>query len=81
MLLPSLLALGLSFPILKISGLVLRPIIPRDESEAVTTQSLLGSEGEIVIGVARRGRPAQARVRDKWGNGALRSSRAGQRCR
>ena len=68
MLLPSLLALGLSFPILKISGAILRPIIPRDETEAVTTQSLLGSEGEIVVGTARRGRPAQARVRDKWGN-------------
>ncbi len=68
MLLPSLVALGLSFPILKISGLILRPIIPRDETEAVTTQSLLGSEGEIVVGVARRGRPAQARVKDKWGN-------------
>ena len=68
MLLPSLLALGLSFPILKLSGAILRPIIPRDETEAVTTQSLLGSEGEIVVGVARRGRPAQARVKDKWGN-------------
>ncbi len=68
MLLPALVALGLSLPILKISGMILRPVIPRDESEAVTTQSLLGSEGEIVVGVARRGRPAQARVKDKWGN-------------
>lgn len=67
MLLPSLLALGLSFPLLKISGMMLRPLIPRDETEAVSTQSLLGSEGEIVVGVAKRGRPAQARVRDKWG--------------
>ncbi len=68
MLLPSLLALGLSFPLLKISGMILRPILPHDETEAVSTASLLGSEGEIVVGVARRGRPAQARVRDKWGN-------------
>ena len=68
MVLPSLVALGLSLPLLKISGLMLRPIIPRDETEAVSTQSLLGSEGEIVVGVARRGRPAQARVKDKWGN-------------
>ena len=68
MLLPSLLALGLSFPLLKISGMILRPILPHDETEAVSTTSLLGSEGEIVVGVARRGRPAQARVRDKWGN-------------
>ena len=68
MLLPSLLALGLSFPLLKISGMILRPILPHDETEAVSTASLLGSEGEIVVGTARRGRPAQARVRDKWGN-------------
>ena len=66
-LLPALVALGLSFPLLKISGMMLRPILPRDESEAVSTQSLLGSEGEIVVGTARRGRPAQARVRDKRG--------------
>ena len=55
-------------PLLKISGALLRPILPREETEAVSTQSLLGSEGEIVVGVARRGRPAQARVKDKWGN-------------
>ena len=67
MLLPTLLALGLSFPLLKLSGMALRPILPRDETEAVSTQSLLGSEGEIVVGIARRGRPAQARVKDKWG--------------
>ena len=60
MLLPSLLALGLSIPLLKISGMALRPILPRDETEAVSTQSLLGSEGEIVVGTAKRGRPAQA---------------------
>ena len=67
LILPSLLALGLSFPLLKISGMILRPIMPRDETEAVTTESLLGSEGEIVVGTAKRGRPAQARVKDKWG--------------
>ena len=67
MILPALVALGLSFPLLKISGAILRPILPRDETEAVSTQSLLGSEGEIVVGVAKRGRPAQARVKDKWG--------------
>ena len=67
-LMPSLVALGLSLPLLKISGMILRPLIPRDETEAVSTGSLVGSEGEIVVGTARRGRPAQARVKDKWGN-------------
>jgi hypothetical protein len=69
--LPSLLASGvalaLSFPLLKVSGMALRPILPRDETEAVAVETLVGSEGEIVVGVARRGHPAQARVRDGWG--------------
>jgi hypothetical protein len=69
--LPSLLASGvalaLSIPLLKVGGTILRPILPRDETEAVAVESLVGSEGEIVIGVARRGHPTQARVRDGWG--------------
>lgn len=66
-LLASAVALGLSLPFLKASSTILRPLLPRDETEAVAIETLLGSEGEIVVGCARRGRPTQARVRDKWG--------------
>lgn len=70
-LLPGWLAVGCalfaSFPLLKLSGAILRPILPREETEAVSTGTLLGSEGQITVGVARRGRPAEARVHDKWG--------------
>ena len=67
LLLASGLAFGVSLPLLKLSGRILRPLLPRDETEAVAVETLLGSEGEIVVGCARRGRPTQARVRDKWG--------------
>ena len=70
-LLPGWLAVGCalfaSFPLLKLSGAILRPILPREETEAVSTGTLLGSEGQITVGVARRGRPAEARVHDQWG--------------
>lgn len=63
----SAIAVALSVPLLKLGGMALEPLFPRDETEAVAVGSLLGSEGEIVVGVARRGHPTQARVRDKWG--------------
>ncbi len=69
--LPPLLASGaafvLSLPLMKIGGLIAAPLLPRDETEAIAVESLVGSEGEIVVGTARRGHPTQARVRDKWG--------------
>jgi hypothetical protein len=52
---------------LKFSGWALRPILPRDETESVSSDSFLGLEAQITVGTARTGRPAEARVRDKWG--------------
>jgi hypothetical protein len=60
-------AFFLSLPLLRLSGLALRPILPRDESEAVSSDSFLGCEAEITIGTARRGHPTEAKLRDKWG--------------
>jgi hypothetical protein len=42
-------------------------LIPRDETTAVPDQSLVGRVGTIVIGTARAGRPAEARIRDEHG--------------
>lgn len=61
------LALVLSLPLLKLSGWILRPILPRDETESVSIDSFLGLEAQITVGTARNGKPAEARVRDKWG--------------
>jgi hypothetical protein len=48
-------------------GGTLSRIIPRDETSAVPDASLVGRIGSVVIGTARAGKPAQARVRDEHG--------------
>ena len=42
-------------------------LLPRDESSAVSEQSLIGRSGTVRAGMARRGLAAQARVRDAFG--------------
>ena len=51
--------------------------MPRDETTAVSDASLVGRVGTVVIGTARAGKPAQARVRDRARRVALRHGRAG----
>jgi hypothetical protein len=48
-------------------GSVLAHIIPRDESSAVSEQSLVGRAGVVVRGRARAGFAAEAKVRDVHG--------------
>lgn len=48
-------------------GALIAHIIPRDETSAVSEQTLVGRVGVIVGGLARRGVAAQARVRDGHG--------------
>jgi len=48
-------------------GAALAKVIPKDETTAVADASLVGRVGTIVIGTARAGRPAEARVRDEFG--------------
>lgn len=48
-------------------GALLAHLVPRDETSAVSEQSLVGLVGTISGAAARRGLAAQARVRDKHG--------------
>ncbi|MFT7776675.1 YqiJ family protein [Roseateles sp.] len=48
-------------------GSLVAHIVPRDESSAVSEQSLVGRAGIVSAGAARRGLAAQARVRDAHG--------------
>ncbi|MCU7374076.1 YqiJ family protein [Paucibacter sp. O1-1] len=48
-------------------GALVAHIIPRDESTAVSAQTLLGRVGTVYAGHARQGLAAQARVRDEHG--------------
>lgn len=49
-------------------GTLIAHIIPRDETRAVSEQSLVGRVAVIATGTARRGLAAQARVRDAHGH-------------
>lgn len=60
-------ALVAAVPALHLVGSLVKRILPRDETEAVSVESFLGCEATITVGTARRGRPAEARLRDKWG--------------
>lgn len=51
----------------RVTGGILRPILPRDESEAVSLESFIGCSAHINIGTARPGKPAEARLRDRYG--------------
>jgi hypothetical protein len=48
-------------------GSLVAHIIPRDETSAISEQSLVGRAGVVSAGAARRGLAAQARVRDAHG--------------
>ena len=68
---PLLLAVVLAFVVavfgVRVLGGALSKVIPRDETSAVSDASLVGRVGTIVIGTARAGMPAEARVRDEHG--------------
>ena len=51
----------------RILGEAIGRMIPKDESTAVADAALVGRVGTIVIGVAKAGRPAQARIHDEHG--------------
>jgi hypothetical protein len=61
------LAVVLGMVSVRVFGGALSRIVPRDETSAVPDASLVGRVGAIVIGTARAGKPAQARVRDQFG--------------
>jgi membrane protein implicated in regulation of membrane protease activity len=61
------LAFVASLPLLGISARGLARVLPRDETTAVGLDNLLGKRATVTVGVARRGSPAQARVRDVHG--------------
>jgi hypothetical protein len=68
---PPLLAAAIAFVggavAVRVLGTALGKLIPRDETTAVPDASLVGRVGTIVIGEARSGRPAQARIHDEHG--------------
>lgn len=69
--LPTLLVSGIAFfialPTTRMVGGVMKRLLPSDESQAVSRDSFVGCEAQIMVGTSRRGKPAEARLRDKFG--------------
>lgn len=60
-------ALFLTLPLVRLTAGGLYKIMPKDETTAVSQDSLIGRVGTVVLGAARPGSPAQVRVKDGYG--------------
>ena len=60
-------ALAVALPTTSAIGRGIARIIPKDETSAVSRDSLVGRIATVTLGEARQGNPAQARVRDQHG--------------
>jgi len=56
-----------SLPVVRVSGRMLQHLLPRDESFAVSVDSLVGRIATVVNGTACAGKPAEARVTNEHG--------------
>lgn len=59
--------LVMSLPVVRVFVGLLARVLPKDETDAVSVDSLVGRIATITIGEATVGRPAEARVRDMHG--------------
>ena len=60
-------AVLLGLPIVRLFGGILGKIMPKDETEAVSEKSFIGRIAVITLGSARPGNPAEAKLRDRYG--------------
>ena len=71
MLLPGIVASGIAFflsmPVVRVFGGAIGKIIPKDETDAVSVKTLIGRIAVITIGTAKKGSPAEAKVKDQHG--------------
>ena len=56
-----------ALPVVRMSGEAIARLIPRDETTAVSFESLVGRVAVVVSGTARCGYPAEARVKNEHG--------------
>ncbi|MBN6066815.1 YqiJ family protein [Aggregatibacter actinomycetemcomitans] len=57
----------ISLPLVRITAAGVYKIFPKDETTAVTQDNLIGCIGTIVLGTAKPGSPAEAKVKDRYG--------------
>jgi hypothetical protein len=61
------LVLPVTIPAIRVFGGALARVLPRDETQSVSQAGLVGRMATIVLGTASAGSPAQAKVRDGFG--------------
>ncbi|MBK0064049.1 MULTISPECIES: YqiJ family protein [unclassified Acinetobacter] len=59
--------LFLSMPFVRWASALVSKIIPKDETTAIFSEDLIGQQAEIILGIARPHSPAQAKVKDQFG--------------
>jgi hypothetical protein len=60
-------AAAAALPITRLGGTLFARIMPRDQTEAVSRDSVVGRVAVVTAGTARRGLPAEAKLRDAFG--------------
>lgn len=58
-------ALAAALPLVRLAATTMARLIPRDQSDVLSRSSLIGRVAVVIRGVARRGAPAEAKVRDR----------------
>ncbi|QHH99489.1 YqiJ family protein [Acinetobacter dispersus] len=59
--------LFLCMPLVRYSAALIAKIIPKDETTAIQTDDLIGRTAHIILGYAKPNSPAQAKVKDQFG--------------
>ena len=54
-------------PVVRISAALIARIIPKDETTAIHSEDLIGRTAQIILGDAKPNSPAQAKVKDQFG--------------
>ncbi len=57
----------IALPVVRLTAGAVAHIFPRDETEAVSSQSFIGRLATITVGTARPNSPAEAKLRDAYG--------------
>ena len=59
--------LFLSMPLVRWASACITRVIPKDETTAIYSEDLIGLTAEIILGIAQPDSPAQAKVKDQFG--------------
>lgn len=59
--------LFLCMPLVRVAAKLISKIIPKDETTAIHSEDLIGRTAKIILGEAKPNSPAQAKVKDQFG--------------